>query len=145
MRSDRPITILLIEDSATDVQITRRALRRWSVPCSLYVARDGEEGLEFLHRRGRYEGAPRPNIILLDLNLPKLSGHDVLKQIKADEELRRIPVVMFTASQDEADISTSYDLGVNAYMCKSEDPDTAQTRLGALEEYWLSAAQLPQS
>jgi len=143
---DGTINILLVEDSPTDVQIARRALRRWSVPCSLHVVRDGEEALDFLYRRGRYQGqadVPRPDIILLDLNLPKLSGHGVLQQIKQDEGLRRIPVVMFSASEEEADIGVSYDLGANAYISKSEDPATVQTRLGAIESYWLKTARLP--
>src|SRR5262245_2497849 len=117
----RPVEILLVEDNPSDVRLTTRALQEGKVRNHLTVSPDGAEALAFLHRHGRYADAARPDLILLDLNLPKVDGHEVLAELKADEDLRRIPVVVLTASKAEEDILRSHDLNVNSYVAKPVD------------------------
>ncbi|MDX1993693.1 MAG: response regulator [bacterium] len=138
-----PIEILLVEDNPGDVRLTREALRDSKLHNNLSVVEDGAEALAFLRREGSYSGAPRPDIILLDLNLPKLSGREVLQEIKKDESLRRIPVVILTTSDDEQDILASYDLYANCYITKPVDINRFVTIVKSIENFWFSIVKLP--
>lgn len=119
----RPAEILLVEDNPADVRLTREALHEGKVRNSLSVASDGVEALEFLRRQGRHADAPTPDLILLDLNLPRKDGREVLEEIKADPALRHIPIVVLTSSQAEQDILRAYDLHANCYVTKPVDLD----------------------
>jgi chemotaxis family two-component system response regulator Rcp1 len=134
-----PIDVLLIEDSPGDVRLTREALRDAKVPLALHVASDGIEAMEFLGREGRFSSAPRPNLILLDLNLPKLDGREVLEAIKGDPSLMSIPVVILTTSESQADVVQSYRLRANCYVTKPVDLDA----LIEVFHFWLALARLP--
>lgn len=137
------IEILLVEDSPSDVDLTREALDDAKVGNRLSVARDGVEALAFLRREGEYKDAPRPDLILLDLNLPRKDGREVLTEIKADRVLRRIPVVILTTSEAEQDILKSYDLHANCYITKPVDLDRFITVVQSIEEFWLAIVKLP--
>ena len=139
----RPIEILLVEDNAADVRLTIEALREGKVRNNLSVARDGQEAMEFLTRQGRYTEAPRPDLILLDLNLPRKDGREVLAAIKADESLRRIPVVVLTTSSAEADILQSYTLHANCYITKPVDLEQFVKVVRSIDEFWLTIVRLP--
>lgn len=146
MNEIRPVTILLVEDNLQDIEITRRAFAKGRVKNDLMVVRDGEEALDYLYRRGKYrdpDSAPRPGMILLDLNLPKIGGLDVLRQIKNDESLRTIPVIVLTVSQREQDIVRSYDLGVNTYIQKPVEFDAFLRVVNTVHDYWILIATLP--
>ncbi len=140
----RPIEILLVEDSPGDVRLTREALREGRVRNNLSVATDGVAALAFLRREGHYGDAPRPDVILLDLNLPKKDGREVLAAIKADERLRRTPVVILTTSRDEQDVLRSYDLHANCYITKPVDLDQFITVVRSIETFWLTIVTLPE-
>jgi chemotaxis family two-component system response regulator Rcp1 len=140
-----PIDILLVEDNPGDVRLTKEALKEGKVLNTLSVARDGVEALSFLRKGGEYADAPRPDLILLDLNLPKKDGREVLAEIKADESLRRIPVVVLTTSQAEQDIVRSYNLYANCYITKPVDLDQFITVLQSIEDFWLTIVKLPPS
>lgn len=142
-RRDKMIEILMVEDNPADVRLTKEAFRDAKVLNSMSVASDGEEAMEFLRRRGRHKDAPRPDIILLDLNLPKKDGRAVLEEIKEDPDLRRIPVVVLTTSEDEKDILRAYDLHVNAYITKPVDLDQFIKIVESVEDFWLSVVKLP--
>jgi len=139
----RPIEILLVEDSPGDVRLTIEALKDGKVRNHLSVVGDGEEALEFLHRRGRYSDAPVPDLILLDLNLPKVDGREVLEKIKNDGRLRRIPVVVLTTSRAEQDVLKSYDLHANCYITKPVDLDQFIGVIRTIEDFWLAVVTLP--
>jgi chemotaxis family two-component system response regulator Rcp1 len=140
----RPIEILLVEDSPGDVRLTREALRDAKVSNNLYVARDGVEAMAFLRREtAEFAGCPRPDLILLDLNLPRKTGHEVLEEIKADQALRRIPVVILTTSQAEQDVLRTYDLHANCYISKPVDLDQFITVVQSIEDFWLTIVRLP--
>ncbi len=142
----RPVTILLVEDSLQDIEITRRAFAKGRVRNDLIVVRDGEEALDYLYRRGKYQdpaSSPRPGMILLDLNLPKMGGLDVLQRIKKDESLKSIPVIVLTVSQREQDIVRSYDLGVNTYIQKPVEFDNFMRMVNTVHDYWILIATLP--
>jgi CheY-like chemotaxis protein len=144
----RPITILLVEDNLQDIEITRRALAKGRVGNELKVVRDGEEALDYLYRRGKFQdpdASPRPGMILLDLNLPKVGGLEVLQQIKKDDSLKAIPVIVLTVSQREQDIVRSYDLGVNTYIQKPVEFDNFMRVINTVHEYWVLVATLPPS
>ena len=141
----RPIEILLVEDSPADVRLTMEALRDAKVRNNLHVAADGVEALAFLRREGKHEGAVRPDLILLDLNLPKMGGREVLEDIKSDPLLRRIPVVVITTSEAEEDIARSYDLHANCYISKPVDLDQFITVVRSIEDFWLTIVKLPGS
>ncbi len=141
--SCRPIEILLVEDNPGDVRLTKEALKEGKVSNHLYVAKDGVEALAFLHREGRYAEASHPDLILLDLNLPKKNGPEVLKEIKEDPELRRIPVVILTISEAEQDILKSYDLHANCYITKPVNLDQFLTVIKSIEDFWLTVVKLP--
>lgn len=139
----RPVEILLVEDNPADVQLTVEALRDARVHNNLHVAGDGEEALLFLRRRNEYAEAPRPDLVLLDLNLPRKSGREVLADIKADPDLRRIPVIILSTSSNDDDIASAYDLAANCYVTKPVDLDEFLGVVRAIDSFWLSLAKLP--
>jgi chemotaxis family two-component system response regulator Rcp1 len=138
-----PIEILLVEDNPGDIRLTREALRDGKIYNNLYVARDGVEAMAFLRKTDPYTHAPRPDLILLDLNLPRKDGHEVLAEVKTDENLRRIPVVILTTSQAEEDIIKTYDLHVNCYITKPVDLDQFVKIVKSIEDFWLTIVKLP--
>jgi two-component system, chemotaxis family, response regulator Rcp1 len=138
-----PVEILLVEDNAGDYRLTKEALKEGKVYNNLYWAKDGIEALDFLKRRGKHADVPRPDIILLDLNLPKKDGRQVLAEIKADEELRSIPVVILTTSKAEEDVLRSYDLHANCYVTKPVDLDKFIVVVQSIDRFWLTIVTLP--
>ena len=140
----RAIEILLVEDDPGDELITREAFEHNKLKNNLHVAHDGEEGLNFLCRRGQFEDAPRPDLILLDLNLPKYDGRQLLEKIKSDPDLSRIPVVVLTTSSAEEDILRSYELHANAYVTKPVDLDQFISAVRQIDEFFLQVVRLPQ-
>lgn len=143
MGASQPIEILMVEDNPGDVRLTREALREGKVRNNLYVVADGDAALDFLHRRAGYADAVHPDLILLDLNLPGKSGLEVLAEIKNDESLRRIPVVILTSSRAEADIVRSYDLHANAYVAKPVGLEEFIAVVKSIEGFWLEIVNLP--
>jgi CheY-like chemotaxis protein len=141
----RAIDILLVEDDPGDELITREAFEHNKLHNRLHVARDGEEGLNYLYQRGAYQDAPRPDLILLDLNLPKYDGRHLLEKIKTDPDLSRIPVVVLTTSSAEEDILRSYKLHANAYVTKPVDLDQFMNAVRQIDEFFLQVVRLPQS
>ncbi|MBF6192380.1 response regulator [Nocardia implantans] len=139
----QPIDILLVEDDPGDELMTREAFEDNKIGNTLHVARDGEEALEFLYRQGRYPDAPRPDLILLDLNLPKYDGRQVLEKIKADPDLSHIPVVVLTTSAAEEDILRSYRLHANAYVTKPVDLDQFVAAIKQIDEFFVQVVRLP--
>lgn len=139
----RPIHILLVEDNAGDVRLTREALKEDKVGNSLTVAPDGVEALAILRQEGRYAGEARPDLILLDLNLPKKDGREVLAEIKDNPALKRIPVVVLTTSKAEEDILRTYDLHANCYITKPVDFDKFVSVVKSIDDFWLSVVRLP--
>ena len=138
-----PVEILLVEDNPADVRLTQEALKEGKVFNNLHWAKDGVEALEFLRREGKHAGAPRPDIILLDLNLPKKDGREVLSEIKRDEDLRKIPVVILTTSKAEEDVLKSYDLHANCYVTKPVDLDKFIVVVQSIDRFWLTVVTLP--
>jgi chemotaxis family two-component system response regulator Rcp1 len=138
-----PIEILLVEDNAGDVRLAVEALKEGKVLNNLSVARDGVDALAFLRREREYAGAPRPDLILLDLNLPKKDGREVLAEIKTDDALKRIPVVILTTSAAEWDIIESYDLHANCYITKPVDLNQFIEMVQSIEDFWLTIVKLP--
>lgn len=138
------IQILLVEDSLADVELTLEALEEAKMANEVHVVRDGEEALSFLHRRGVHEHAPRPDLIILDLNLPRRSGQEVLSDLKTDSDLRRIPVAVLTTSVAEVDVLRSYDLGANCYLSKPVDVDQFLKVVQSIEEFWFGVVRLPE-
>jgi CheY-like chemotaxis protein len=139
----RAIEILLVEDDPGDELITREALEHNKFQNRLHVAHDGEEGLDFLYRRAGFEDAPRPDLILLDLNLPKYDGRQLLERVKSDAELARIPIVVLTTSAAEEDIVRSYKLHANAYVSKPVDLDQFISAVRQIDEFFLQVVRLP--
>lgn len=137
------VEILLVEDNPGDVRLTREALREGKVRNNLNVVDDGVKALAYLRREGEYAGASRPDLILLDLNLPRMSGREVLAAVKADPELRSIPVVVLTSSQAEQDIMKAYELNVNCYVTKPVDLDQFIAVVKAIEDFWFTIVRLP--
>jgi len=142
-QSVEPIHILLVDDDPADVRLTQEALKEHKVFCETAVAGDGIEALAYLRREGPYTGVTRPDIILLDLNMPRKDGREVLKEIKADPQLRRIPVVILTTSQADQDILHSYDLGANCYITKPIDFTKFVDVVRSISEFWLGIVTLP--
>jgi CheY-like chemotaxis protein len=138
-----PIDILLVEDNPGDERLTREALKEGKVYSNLHWAKDGVEALDFLRRTGKYGAAPRPDIILLDLNLPKKDGREVLAEIKKDEQLKRIPVVILTTSKADIDIAQIYDLGANSFISKPVTFDSLVKVMRILGDYWCQTVELP--
>jgi CheY-like chemotaxis protein len=143
MSEPNPIEILLVEDNAGDARLAREALRDAKVRNHLSWVSDGAEALAFLRREGKYSQAPRPDLILLDLNLPRKDGREVLTEIKADERLRRIPVVVLTTSRAEEDILRAYQLSANCYISKPVDLDQFMKVVRNIEDFWLTLVRLP--
>jgi len=142
-RLGRPAELLLIEDNYGDVLLTREACQNARMPNNLSVAGDGEEALSMLRREGRHAGHPRPDLILLDLNLPRMDGREVLQTIKCDPALQRIPVIVLTSSAAEIDVLKSYDLRANSYIVKPVNFDRLQEIVTSLESFWLTVVALP--
>lgn len=137
------IEILLVEDNPGDVRLTREALKEAKVHTRLHVVEDGVAAMEFLRREGAFREAPVPDLVLLDLNLPKKDGREVLSEIKQDPELMRIPVVVLTTSEAEEDVLRSYDLHANCYVTKPVDLDRFITIVRSIEDFWLTVVRLP--
>ena len=142
MSAGVPVEILLVEDNPGDARLTREALRDARVRNNLHVALDGVEGMAFLRRQGKHAAAPKPDLILLDLNLPKKDGREVLEEIKHDDEFRHIPVVILTTSQAEKDIVETYRLRANAYVTKPVDLEQFLTVVKSIEHFWLEIVKL---
>ncbi|QIX53952.1 response regulator [Rhodococcus sp. DMU1] len=138
-----PIVVLLVEDDAEDELMTREAFDDHKLTNTLHVVRDGEQALHFLYRRGRYAEAPRPDLILLDLNLPRYDGREVLEQIKADPDLSAIPVVVLTSSTGEEDLLRSYRLHANAYITKPVDFAQFADVIRRIDNFFLHVVRLP--
>ena len=138
-----PVEILLVEDNPADVRLTQEALKEGKVYNNLHWAKDGVEALEFLHRQGKYADAPRPDIILLDLNLPKKDGREVLESIKNDDRFKQIPVVILTTSEAEEDVLRSYALHANCYITKPVDLDKFIVVVQSIDRFWLTVVTLP--
>lgn len=139
----QPIEILLVEDSPADVRLTFEALKEEKIYNNLHVVTDGVEAIAFLRREGKYAKAVRPDLILLDLNLPKKDGREVLKEIKNDDSLKIIPVVVLTVSRSEEDILRSYNLNANCYITKPVDLNQFMKVIRAIHEFWLTIVKLP--
>jgi CheY-like chemotaxis protein len=139
----RPIEILLVEDNPGDVRLTMEIFKEAKIQNNLHVAMDGVEALAFLRREGKYAQSPHPDLILLDLNLPKKDGRQVLAEIKNDTFLRRIPVVALTISRSEEDILKTYDLHVNCYIVKPVDFEQFIGVIKSIEDFWLTVVKLP--
>lgn len=148
MTAKRSIRILLAEDDPDDRLLTRRALSKSRLANTIHMVEDGEELMDFLRREGDYtdpEDAPRPGLILLDLNMPRMDGREALRKIKSDPNLRRIPVIVLTTSEADQDILQSYDLGVNAFVTKPVTFDGLADAIQALGEFWFQIVKLPPS
>jgi len=142
-RDGDPVDILLVEDNPGDVRLTREAFAEAQITNDLHAVNDGEDALDFLHQRGEHADAPRPNLVLLDLNLPKVDGHDVLEEVKSDDDLRTIPVVVLTSSEAEEDVVKSYEQHTNAYLTKPIDPSEFVDVIRSFERFWLTLVELP--
>ncbi len=143
LNNEKPIEILLVEDNPGDVRLTIEVLKDAKVRNTMSTVNDGAAALAYLRREGDYSDAPRPDLILLDLNLPKKDGREVLAEIKADPTLRRIPVVVLTVSKDEEDILKAYDLYANCYITKPIDLDQFINVIRTIKEFWLTIVKLP--
>lgn len=139
----RPIRVLLVEDSPTDLLMTREALDRSKVLLDVHAVEDGVKTLEFLRRQGKYAKAPRPDLILLDLNLPKKDGREVLAEIKADPDLKSIPVVVLTTSKADEDVARAYECHANCFITKPVGFANFQEVMRSIERYWFAVATLP--
>jgi CheY-like chemotaxis protein len=140
----RPAHVLLVEDNQDDIELTLEALKDSKVSMQIEVVTDGMAAMEFLHREGKYADKPRPDLVLLDLNLPKMDGREVLKEIRADENLTDIPVVVLTTSEDEGDILRAYKLHANCYIAKPVDFNRFTEIIRQVEGFWLQLVKLPQ-
>lgn len=138
-----PADILLVEDNPGDVRLTKEAFKDGQITNTLHVVDDGVEALDFLFQRNEYEDAPIPDLVLLDLNLPRTDGEEVLEELKEDPELRSIPVIVLTSSRAEEDVVRSYELHANAYLTKPVDPDEFIETIRAFETFWFSVVRLP--
>ena len=136
-------TILLVEDNRGDIRLIQEALKKTAAQCDVAIARDGMEAMAYLRQDGEFAGAVRPDLILLDLNLPKKDGREVLAEIKADPSLKHIPIIVLTTSRNEEDIFKSYDLHVNCYISKSRNLSELFKIVRGIEEFWLETATLP--
>jgi len=139
-----PIEVLLVEDSPGDVRLTQEAFREANRDIHLHVASDGVEAMAFLKRQGTNANAPRPDLILLDLNLPRMDGREVLAEIKGDDNLKTIPTIILTTSESEADILKSYQLQANCYLSKPVQLQAFEVLVRSINDFWLTTARLPQ-
>lgn len=140
-----PIEVLLVEDSVGDVRLTQEAFREANTSIRLHVASDGVEAMAFLRREGPHAHAPRPDLILLDLNLPKMDGRAVLAQVKGDDSLKTIPTVILTTSDSEADIVKSYQLRANCYLSKPAQLEAFDNLVKSINDFWLTSVKLPRT
>lgn len=138
-----PVEILLVEDNPADQDLTREAFSQGKINNNLHVVEDGEQAMAFLKQEGNYAGVPRPDLVLLDLNLPLKDGREVLEEIKSDNSLCTIPVVVLTTSDDEADVLRSYQLHANCYLTKPVDFESFIHAIRSLEQFWLTLVKLP--
>ncbi|HVS54586.1 MAG TPA: response regulator [Opitutaceae bacterium] len=143
MSKNKPIVILMAEDNATDIMLTKEALVHAKLLNTLHVVEDGIECLDFLHRRGKHAKAPVPDLILLDLNMPRKNGQEVLAEIKADPKLKHIPVVILTTSKTEEDVVKAYGLHANCYVIKPVDFDVFAEVVRSIQQFWFSVVTLP--
>lgn len=143
MNAVRPVDILLVEDNPGDIRLTKEALKDAKVMNEIFVAKDGVEAIEFLRRKGRFSNVPLPDLILLDLNLPKKDGRQVLAEIKEDPILKHIPVVVLTTSKADEDIVKTYNLHANAYITKPVDLNRFAEIIHVLNEFWFTIVKLP--
>jgi CheY-like chemotaxis protein len=139
----RQIEILLVEDSPADILLTREAFEQNKIANTLHVVEDGIQAMDFLHRQGAYASAPRPDLILLDLNLPRKNGREVLAEIKADPELKKIPIVVLTTSSADEDILRAYNLNANCYVVKPVGFDNFMEAMQTIRHFWFSVVTLP--
>ncbi len=144
MLNPEKIKVLVVEDNPDDITIIKRAMRKSEVKCELSFAYDGEEALNFLYRKGEYEDAPKPDLILLDLNLPKIGGLEILDKIKQDDKLRRIPVIVLTISEREEDMIRAYDSGAASFMTKPVDSKDFERLIQTVQDYWRIARLPPE-
>ena len=140
----KSIDILLVEDSEGDIRLIQEALKDGKLDNTLYVARDGVEAMDFLLKRGKFKGSNRPELILLDLNLPKMDGREVLEKLKLEEDLKRIPVIILSTSNNDADVIKTYDLHANCYIVKPLDLDKFLSVVRSIETFWLTIVKLPE-
>jgi chemotaxis family two-component system response regulator Rcp1 len=138
-----PVEVLLVEDSPGDVRLTQEAFQAVNSTVHLHVASDGVEAMAYLRREGVYADAPRPDLTLLDLNMPRMDGREVLAEIKKDEKLRAIPVVILTTSESDTDIEKSYELHANCYLCKPVQLNAFDSLVKSINDFWLTKARLP--
>jgi CheY-like chemotaxis protein len=141
--SGAPIEILLVEDNPGDVRLTQEAVREAKIRNTLNVVNDGEQAIAYVRRQGEYADRPRPDLILLDLNLPRKDGREVLQDLKSDPDLHRIPVVVLTSSEAEQDILRTYDLYANAYVSKPVDLEQFMHVVSSIQDFWLNIVKLP--
>jgi two-component system response regulator len=138
-----PVVILMVEDNPTDILIAQEGFSDAAMLNTLYVAPDGIEAIEFLHQRGKYAAAPRPDLIVLDLNMPRKNGHEVLAEIKIDDQLKDIPVVILTTSKSREDITKAYGLHANCYISKPVDFDEFTRVVQTIQDFWFTIVSLP--
>jgi len=138
-----PFDILLVEDDPADAGLAKRALREGRILCRVSHVRDGVEAMDFLRRKDQFASAPRPDLILLDLNMPRMDGRAVLQELKADSDLKTIPVVILTTSDVDRDVNASYLLGANSFITKPMDMDAFFDAIKSVEEYWFRVVRLP--
>jgi chemotaxis family two-component system response regulator Rcp1 len=138
-----PVDVLLVEDNPGDVRLTKEALKDGKLKIHMHVVSDGMEAMAFLRKQGKYAASPRPDLVLLDLNLPKKDGRQVLAEIKDDPDLKRIPVVIITTSKAEEDVLKTYNLHANCYVTKPLDLDQFITVVKSIEQFWLTIVKLP--
>jgi two-component system, chemotaxis family, response regulator Rcp1 len=143
MKRNSALEILIVDDNPADVRLTKEMLRGGGMPNDIHVAKDGVEAMAFVHHEGKFKDAPTPDLILLDLNMPRKDGREVLEEIKSDPELRRIPVVVLTTSAEEKDILKAYDEFVNAYVVKPIHLEQFMKIVKSIDDFWLSVAKLP--
>ena len=144
MREGTPaFELLLVEDNPGDVYLTREAFREGRIPLRLNVVSDGEEGMRYLRREAPFQNAVRPDLVLLDLNLPKKDGRELLAELKADPDLRQIPVIILTTSESSQDVRRAYKLHANCYLTKPFEADTFIKKIRSIEDFWLTVARLP--
>lgn len=144
LKPGKPKNLLLVEDNPADIRLTQEALKEGQVPVQLSVVTDGVEAVDFLHRTGAYKDAPRPDLILLDLNLPRKNGREVLFEIKNDPDLKRIPVLVMTTSKAQQDVARAYSLNANCYITKPMDLQKFMDIVRSIEDFWLEKASLPE-
>ena len=140
---EQPKTILLVEDNKADIRLVQEALKNSSITYQMVTVRDGVAAMAYLHQEGEYATSPRPDLIILDLNLPKKDGREVLAEIKTNSQYKRIPVIVLTTSRNEDDVNQSYDLNANCFITKSRNLNQLFTIVQRIEEFWLSTVTLP--